>query len=76
VTDYNNPTELEGSVQQLAGELALVGVNLQAFSDRAELMVVEYGFGGGTNPEGTQPAWEPSQIGRWSYWGIFGAYDK
>jgi hypothetical protein len=76
VTDYDKMEELENALIALDKELHTLGLDLRALTERRELVVAEYGFGGGTSGDGKQPATQPEQIGQYAFYGVLGPYHK
>ena len=61
---------------QLDRELHVMDVSLAKLTQRRQLILAEYGFGGGTNQNGMVPARTGKDVGMYSYFGIFGPYRR
>jgi hypothetical protein len=68
--------EMETAVKQLDSELTMCGISLKELTNTHELMMCEYGFGGGTSGDGTAPAQSAFEVGTFSYFGILGPYRR
>jgi hypothetical protein len=61
---------------QLDRELHVLGVSLYKLTQKRQLILCEYGFGGGTSQNGMVPARTGKDVGYYSYFGIMGPYKR
>lgn len=76
IWDPNSFVQLEGAMMSLDRELHVMGMSLYKLTQRRQLILAEYGFGGGTDQSGTIPAKLGKDVGIYSYFGIFGPYRR
>ncbi len=74
--DLNNFELLESALGALNNEMSNLGVSLVELTQSRELICAEYGYGGGVANTGDTPAMTASQVGQYSYFGIFGPYKR
>ncbi len=60
----------------LDGEISMCNISLRELTQTREMVLCEYGFGGGVNGEGDQPAATAQEVGTTSYYGILGPYTE
>jgi hypothetical protein len=68
--------EMETAMSALDGELSSCNISLKALITTREMVLCEYGFGGGVNGEGDKPATTANEVGTTSYFGILGPYKE
>jgi hypothetical protein len=71
-----NYEQLESAMVQLDREMHTLGMSLYKLTQKRQLILIEYGFGGGTSGDGKQVAKTAEDVGRFSYFGIFGPYTR
>ncbi len=76
VNDVNNIGLLETALGAINGELSVIGVDLTQLTETRQLICAEYGYGGGVDGGGSSPAKTASEVGQYSYYGIFGPYKR
>jgi hypothetical protein len=76
VNDVNNMALLESALGALSNELKSLGVDLVQLTSTRQLICAEYGYGGGVDGGGSSPAKTASEVGQYSYYGIFGPYKR
>ncbi len=63
-------------MMQLDREPSMCGISLKELILTREMVLCEYGFGGGVNGEGDTPATSAAEVGTTSYFGIMGPYTQ
>jgi hypothetical protein len=63
-------------MRQLDRELHVMDISLLKLTQKRSLVLNEFGFGGGIDQNGGVPARTGEQVGKFSYFGIFGPYRR
>jgi hypothetical protein len=67
---------MESAMRQLDDELRVFNISLAKLTQRRQLILAEYGYGGGTSNNGNVVAKTGAEVGTYSYFGIFGPYRR
>jgi hypothetical protein len=67
---------MESAMRQLDSELQVFNISLAKLTQRRQLILAEYGYGGGTSNSGNVVARSGAEVGQTSYFGIFGEYKR
>jgi hypothetical protein len=76
VGDLNNFELLESALSALSREMNHLGVSLAQLTTTRQLICAEYGYGGGVSINGDRPATTAGEVGQYSYYGVFGPYNR